>query len=499
MTSVFAEDIRVEITTDQNVTLDLLFLPEPQVLSLQPGTQTFNFEIVQPQVPDLNFLQSDHLVDWNSKEVQKTFAHLQGTDKEIIVQAIQYIQENVEYDLTSIAAEGSQKVSWVLQNNKGVCDEITATLIAAARLHQIPARFVHGYAYTTSELFDEPWQPHTWAEVYIDEQWTPIDITFNQYTQVYEDHIPFIISNRMDQNQYSISYHGDEPNINVQYTIPFTPNTTKQKVDYTVSVPEQVNYESHIPITITAEDDSIKSVFIFAPDTFEVINPKVMTKKMVAWVLPPELEQQYVYTIPISILVNEYTINHSTIIDSTPINFQYKQTREGNQYWCEYVAELTCYSDSNIEMCKGECYSVGPSGTVIPTQSTEGVNTVQLSIDGETQAITYYVPEQTDITCNISSNIPTTIEISPTNTHENVTITVSSPFHLQTINYDTLQQSVEHTIEFQTYFDGMEITAHVRSNEMETVCTQKVSIKVEGWDLIPNFFYKILSKIISYA
>ena len=134
MTSVFAEDIRVEITTDQNVTLDLLFLPEPQALSLQPGTQTFNFEIIQPQVPDLNFLQSDHLVDWNSKEVQKTFAHLQGTDKEIIVQAIQYIQENVEYDLTSIAAEGSQKVSWVLQNNKGVCDEITATLIAAARL-----------------------------------------------------------------------------------------------------------------------------------------------------------------------------------------------------------------------------------------------------------------------------------------------------------------------------------------------------------------------------
>lgn len=101
-----------------------------------------------------------------------------------------WVDSNVKYDLTTLTAETSQKASWVLDNKEGVCDEMTSLFVAMARAVGIPARFVSGVSYTTSDLFSEPWQPHGWAEVYFPEVgWVSFDITFGEYGYIDVTHI----------------------------------------------------------------------------------------------------------------------------------------------------------------------------------------------------------------------------------------------------------------------------------------------------------------------
>ncbi len=101
-----------------------------------------------------------------------------------------WVESNVRYDLNTLTETASQKASWVLQNKQGVCDEMTSLFVAMARSLGIPARFVKGISYTTSELFDENWLPHGWAEVYFPEiGWVSFDITFGEYGYIDVTHI----------------------------------------------------------------------------------------------------------------------------------------------------------------------------------------------------------------------------------------------------------------------------------------------------------------------
>ncbi len=101
-----------------------------------------------------------------------------------------WVEENVKYDLNTLTAKASQPASWVLEHKEGVCDEMTSLFVAMARSQGIPARFVSGISYTTSELFEENWQPHGWAEVYFPEiGWVSFDIAFGEYGYVDVTHI----------------------------------------------------------------------------------------------------------------------------------------------------------------------------------------------------------------------------------------------------------------------------------------------------------------------
>lgn len=101
-----------------------------------------------------------------------------------------WVESNVKYDLNSLTAQASQKASWVLDNKEGVCDEMSSLFVAMARSLGMPARFVSGISYTTSDLFKENWQPHGWAEVYFPTiGWVPFDIAFGEFGYVDVTHI----------------------------------------------------------------------------------------------------------------------------------------------------------------------------------------------------------------------------------------------------------------------------------------------------------------------
>jgi hypothetical protein len=128
----------------------------------------------------------------NPKIIQKATELADGEDDlfKVAFNLASWVETNVEYDLNTLTATASQSASWVLENKQGVCDEMTSLFIAMCRSLGIPARFVSGISYTTSELFEENWQPHGWAEVYFPEiGWVSFDITFGEFGYIDVTHI----------------------------------------------------------------------------------------------------------------------------------------------------------------------------------------------------------------------------------------------------------------------------------------------------------------------
>jgi hypothetical protein len=146
-------------------------------------------------IPDgLNIytLPSETIDSENSDIISKAAELAEGEDDafKVAFKLASWVEENIKYDLNSLTAKASQKASWVLKNEEGVCDEMTSLFVAMARSQGIPARFVSGVSYTTSELFTENWQPHAWAEVYLPEiGWVNFDIAFGEYGYVDVTHI----------------------------------------------------------------------------------------------------------------------------------------------------------------------------------------------------------------------------------------------------------------------------------------------------------------------
>src|SRR3989344_1388405 len=103
-----------------------------------------------------------------------------------------WTKNNIEYDLSTLTAEVSQKASWVLENKQGVCDELTSLFIALLRAVGVPAKFVSGMAYTNSPLFPVNWGAHGWAEVYFPNYgWVPFDVTYGEFGWIDPTHIKF--------------------------------------------------------------------------------------------------------------------------------------------------------------------------------------------------------------------------------------------------------------------------------------------------------------------
>jgi len=128
----------------------------------------------------------------NVKIVDKATQLAEGEDDEfkVVFKLASWVESNVKYDLNTLTAQSAQKASWVLDNKEGVCDEMTSLFVAMCRSLGIPARFVSGVSYTTSDLFTENWQPHGWAEVYFPNiGWVSFDIAFGEFGYIDSTHI----------------------------------------------------------------------------------------------------------------------------------------------------------------------------------------------------------------------------------------------------------------------------------------------------------------------
>ncbi|HLC85520.1 MAG TPA: transglutaminase-like domain-containing protein [Candidatus Nanoarchaeia archaeon] len=161
------------------------------VYDLLPNKVKFPLSDIPSEVD--KYLSQTESVDYFDANIRRQANQLaEGEDDLYIVvnKVGMWIQENIQYNLSTVTADVSQQASWVMKNRYGVCDEITNLFLAMVRSLGIPARFAAGLAYTNSPLFENKWGPHGWAEVYFPGHgWVPFDITYQQYGWLDPSHI----------------------------------------------------------------------------------------------------------------------------------------------------------------------------------------------------------------------------------------------------------------------------------------------------------------------
>jgi transglutaminase-like putative cysteine protease len=239
----------------------------------------------------------------------------------VVHKMAEWTKNNIEYDLSTLTAEVSQKASWVIDNRQGVCDELTSLFIAMLRSLGIPGKFVSGVAYTESELFPENWGSHGWAEIYFPSYgWVPYDVTYGQFGYLDPTHVK--LKESVDSNEPSVSYKWVARNIDLETekldidtTLGEKIGRTQDTVNLDVRVLKQdIGFGSYNLIEVileNLEDYYISSeIYISKPIEVELtgnfiknILLKPNEKKSVFWIvkLTDDLQKNFVYTFPITV------------------------------------------------------------------------------------------------------------------------------------------------------------------------------------------------------
>ncbi|MFP4190299.1 MAG: transglutaminase-like domain-containing protein [Candidatus Woesearchaeota archaeon] len=201
-----------------------------------------------------HYLQSAELIDSDDPEVAAKAAELvEGIDDyyEVVLTLARWVNENVDYNLSTLNEDAERSASWVLQTRRGVCAEMTSLFVAMLRSLDIPARYVSGVSYTDSELFDFNWGAHGWADVYFPGHgWVPFDVTYGQYGYVDPSHMK--LRETLDSGEPSSHFQWYGHNIDVESTM----------LDFDVDVLESIEREKddvEIDITTRSEEVSFGS------------------------------------------------------------------------------------------------------------------------------------------------------------------------------------------------------------------------------------------------
>lgn len=113
----------------------------------------FPIKELDPEV--IEFTKETELIDI-TPEIRNLATDLAKGEDDLYVVVFKladWVNTNIEYDLSTVTAEANLPSSWVLKNREGVCDEMSNLFVSMVRSLGIPAKTVSGIAYTDSEQF----------------------------------------------------------------------------------------------------------------------------------------------------------------------------------------------------------------------------------------------------------------------------------------------------------------------------------------------------------
>lgn len=292
-------------------------------------------------------------------------------DLYVVVHKIaEWTKNNIEYDLSTLTAEVSQKASWVLDTRQGVCDELTSLFIAMLRSLGVPGKFVSGIAYTESELFPENWGSHGWAEIYFPGHgWVPYDVTYGQFGYIDPTHIK--LKEAVDSNEPSVSYKWVARNIDLEteeldidISLGETIGRVINPVNLDVKVLKQnIGFGSYNLLEVILENTKdyyiSTEIYISKPKEVELTEDfiknvllKPNEKKSIFWIvkLTDNLKKNFIYTLPITISTirgseknTDFKSKKGDITySSEEINNILKQKREEEEKIYSKDVEISC-------------------------------------------------------------------------------------------------------------------------------------------------------------
>ncbi len=388
------KDDRTEVLSQENIPKaseegdDLIFtwnaaqLRGEQKLSVNNRVETTNtFPKITEKVPYplktnefREYLQSTDSVDVNDPRVIALVEELtRGEDDSFIVveKLANWVEQNVEYSLDTVTAEASQSSSWVLENKRGVCDELTNLFIAFARAAGIPARFVSGVSFTNSPLFPEGWGLHGWAEVYLPNYgWVPVDVTYNQIGRIDLGHIP--LKYAADANDASIKYQWkggtlDSKKLDADAELLSTEGVAEKLLSITAHpVREQAGFGSYNVIEVELENLQdyyvADALFVSVSDSLELIDPdhrmvviKPKEKKKVHWLfkVKSSLDTSYKYTSYAKVKSSQEEVQTSIVSVAKDKVYSQNDLREYTAASSvvgqgDFLVDLRCASDTAL-------------------------------------------------------------------------------------------------------------------------------------------------------
>lgn len=338
--------------------------------------------------PDLlPYLDEQETIDFNNG-IKRQAQQIVGSEDDLFIVEFllsDWVNKNIQYNLSSLTAQANEKSSWVYENRYGVCDEITNLFISMNRQLGIPARFVSGVAYTNVNLND--WGNHGWAEVYFPGHgWVPFDVTYGEYGYVDATHIS--LQKSLDSKESSIYY------ITEGRGYEFKPQALNFKTSIVESGPkktpivdmdvyfleDEVGFGSYnlVILNITSEVDYYISEKIQISQTTDLeildtlqqeIALKPHESKLLTWKLHVnnDLNDDFVYTFP-------FIIKDSR---NQTIELSFKSRFSGPHFTKAYVESFEKQDISNANE--------------------------KLSLDCTSSKSTFYKDASTTINCEVSS------------------------------------------------------------------------------------------------
>lgn len=271
---------------------------------------------------------SEHIDSDNAliREQASRLAEGQDDAFELLFTLARWVEQNVQYNLSTLTEDVAQNASWVLFNRIGVCDEMTSIFIAFARSLGMPARFVSGVAYTTSPYFSQPWVSHGWAEVYLPTVgWVPFDIAFGEFGYIDATHITLQQGRDPADPATHFEWLGnvnlEAKNLDMDVAVRNTAPITHQLITFTsMPVHPSVNFGSnniiHTEIKNSRNEYSSSTFTVSGPRELSIEKKKTHVllepneKKDIYWIVhvPENLDKRYRYTFPL-IIWNEQNIS----------------------------------------------------------------------------------------------------------------------------------------------------------------------------------------------
>ena len=268
------------------------------------------------------YAKSSETIDSNDEDIIRTASELVKGEDDLyaaVFKIADWTKNNINYNLSTLTAEVSQKASWVLQNKQGVCDELTSLFIALLRAVGIPARFVSGISYTNSPLFPENWGAHGWAEVYFPGYgWVPFDITYGEFGWVDPTHIEF--KHSVDSDEPSTYYNWLGRNADLKTKKLDIKTNLLDKIGYfktplnleASTLKKSISFDSYNLVTATIENLNdfyyATELYLSKPKEVKMIGNELKSilllpkeKRKVFWVLKldEKLDSRYSYTFPL--------------------------------------------------------------------------------------------------------------------------------------------------------------------------------------------------------
>lgn len=488
-----------------------------------PVRKKVDFPIMELDPELSEYLAERDIIDFNPAIRNKAAELAEGRDDlyEVVIEIAEWVNENIDYSLDTLTAEASQKSSWVLANRRGVCDEMTSLFISMLRSLGIPARFVYGESYTN--LQDDNWGSHGWAEVYFPEVgWVPFDPTYGEYGYLDAGHVKMGYS--LDARKPSLRYTSKSTDARLtsgylDIDADVVRSGAKLKDEFRLTADThyaETGYNAYNLVTaeITNPDDIYKPVVLKINEPAEIKvedeSPRLLLLKpgetrKVHWIVKTgQLQNQYIYTFPISIYTDKNQAVNVTykaqqrspqygkelleaLVDSEDVSFTYNEKvlleceADRETMYAGESATVTCSFENNGEkdikgeLCHDECIDF--QNEIIKEYSvsydTPGVKNIIVRATGQDFSKTSYVRmnviDESDIDINL--DIPETAEYGERmNIKFNITKdSISTPRNLQV------------RLHFQKTYQQWEIDSLDRPNQFD------VGIDTDGFTFNNEF------------